>query len=202
MSAPQNEDERIGTGEPVVGAAKTRDGNYEIGYGRPPKQFQFKKGKSGNPRGRPRKKLSKKDVWDQIMSEPMYIREEGKAARKITKYEGLCQAQLTKAIKGHTGAAKFVADESTGSGFGSEQENLGSAAERLLVRSGGPTPQSDLLFQNVKLELLSEEDRVDLARCAVIIDLGGDFTALSNRDFERAKEIANKGRGKDVTPQK
>jgi hypothetical protein len=33
-----------------------------------------------------------------------------------------------------------------------------------------------------------------------IIDLGGDFTALNERDFELAKQIVNKGRGKDVTP--
>ena len=72
-------------------AAKARKGDYEIGYGRPPKQYQFKPGQSGNPRGRPRGKLSKKAVWDRIMTEPMYIREEGRSSRKVTKYEGLCQ---------------------------------------------------------------------------------------------------------------
>ena len=28
--------------------------DYEVGYGRPPKSGQFKKGQSGNPKGRPR----------------------------------------------------------------------------------------------------------------------------------------------------
>ena len=28
--------------------------DYEIGYGRPPKHTQFKKGQSGNPEGRPK----------------------------------------------------------------------------------------------------------------------------------------------------
>jgi hypothetical protein len=28
--------------------------NYEIGYGKPPKHTQFKKGRSGNPNGRSR----------------------------------------------------------------------------------------------------------------------------------------------------
>jgi hypothetical protein len=32
--------------------------NYEVGYGRPPKEFQFRPGRSGNPRGRPRRTLS------------------------------------------------------------------------------------------------------------------------------------------------
>jgi hypothetical protein len=29
-----------------------REPDYEVGYGKPPKDTQFKKGKSGNPRGR------------------------------------------------------------------------------------------------------------------------------------------------------
>ena len=28
--------------------------DYEIGYGKPPKQTRFKPGQSGNPRGRPK----------------------------------------------------------------------------------------------------------------------------------------------------
>jgi hypothetical protein len=30
------------------------DGDYEVGYGRPPKASQFKSGQSGNPKGRPK----------------------------------------------------------------------------------------------------------------------------------------------------
>ena len=47
--------------------------------------------------------------------------------------------------------------------------------------------------------LLSDDDEGRAGAVGQIIDLGGDFTALSRRDFERAKEIANKGRGKDIT---
>jgi hypothetical protein len=31
--------------------------SYEVGYGKPPKDTQFKKGSSGNPKGRPKKAL-------------------------------------------------------------------------------------------------------------------------------------------------
>lgn len=190
---PNDQDQKSSVNEPKVQAEKDGQGDYEIGYGRPPKQYQFKPGQSGNPRGRPRGQLSKKAVWERIMSEPMYIREEGRT-RKVTKYEGLCLAQLTKGIKGDARSARFAMSEAERAGFGQP------GAEPAPVKSNERALQSDMLFANVNLELLSEEDAVDLAKFATIIDLGGDFTALSTRDFERAKEIANKGRGKDVTP--
>lgn len=35
-------------------AARKQTGEYEVGYGKPPKHAQFKKGQSGNPKGRPK----------------------------------------------------------------------------------------------------------------------------------------------------
>ena len=33
---------------------RAEPGSYEVGYGKPPKHTQFKKGQSGNPKGRPK----------------------------------------------------------------------------------------------------------------------------------------------------
>src|SRR5439155_2145375 len=43
-----------GEAETGVMAKKPADADYEVGYGRPPKPSRFQKGRSGNPRGRPR----------------------------------------------------------------------------------------------------------------------------------------------------
>jgi Family of unknown function (DUF5681) len=190
---PESGEQKTRLDQTQGGNAEAVQGDYQIGYGKPPKQYQFKPGQSGNPRGRPRGRLSKKAVWDRIMSEPMSIREDGKT-RTVTKYEGLCLAQLTKGIKGDTRSALFAINEAERAGFGEPD------AEPVPVKSTARAPQSNVLFENINLELLSEADKVDLARLAAIIDLGGDITALSVRDFQRVQDIANKGRGKDVTP--
>jgi hypothetical protein len=78
-------------------------------------------------------------------------------------------------------------------------ESDGSSAQDCRVVAN--LPPSDSLFENLDPNLLSREEQIELSHLAEVIDLGGDFTALSTGDFERVKHLINKGRGKDVTPQ-
>lgn len=48
--------------------------DYEVGYGKPPKQYQFKKGQSGNPRGAPRKRQVEKADVGAILSKPVPVK--------------------------------------------------------------------------------------------------------------------------------
>ena len=59
-------------------------GSRKVGYGSPPPEHQFKKGQSGNPRGRPRKSLNRKTVLVQTLSGLILA----EAARTITVREG------------------------------------------------------------------------------------------------------------------
>jgi len=49
---------------------ETKDGVGEaVGYGQPPKASQFKKGQSGNPRGRPRKTPGRRAIATRVLGE-------------------------------------------------------------------------------------------------------------------------------------
>lgn len=75
------------------------DDNYEIGYGKPPKKNQFKKGKSGNPNGRPKGgKNLKTDILEEL-AERIAIQESGKI-KKITKQRAMVKSLVAKGIKG------------------------------------------------------------------------------------------------------
>lgn len=81
--------------------------SYDVGFGKPPKHTQFKKGQSGNPKGKPKgHKNFKTDLMDEL-SEQISIQENGKQ-RKITKQRALIKSSVAKGIKGDAKAANSV----------------------------------------------------------------------------------------------
>lgn len=60
-------------------------GDYEVGYGKPPKHTQWPKGTSGNRAGRPKKKSSIEDLFIQELNTSQRIIEEGVQKRLTTK---------------------------------------------------------------------------------------------------------------------
>lgn len=53
---PKNNLQGEPRGEDAGMGSRSRDKDYKVGYGKPPKHTRFAKGQSGNPRGRPRKR--------------------------------------------------------------------------------------------------------------------------------------------------
>jgi Family of unknown function (DUF5681) len=80
--------------------------DYEIGYGRPPKN-QFKKGQSGNPRGRPKRAKSLSDRLKKALSETVTINENG-SRRKIQKSDALMIQLANKAVGGDIRSLRLV----------------------------------------------------------------------------------------------
>jgi hypothetical protein len=70
----------------------------ETGYGRPPKHAQYQKGRSGNPRGRPKGATSFKADLAAELQEKLALTENGKE-RKITKQRAFIKTLTAAAIK-------------------------------------------------------------------------------------------------------
>lgn len=70
-----------------------------VGYGRPPEATRFRKGISGNPRGRPRGSSNLTTILKKVLRERVTINENGQR-RTVTKLEAALKQLLNKAAAG------------------------------------------------------------------------------------------------------
>ncbi len=117
-------------------------GSYEVGYGKPPKNTQFQKGISGNPRGRPKKAP---DFDTELLRESksfITINDNGQR-RRISKLQGIVKQLTNKAMTGNIPAARIY--------FGLYQQALERAA-----LSAGSQPKNSEQYDDVRK--LTEEE--------------------------------------------
>jgi len=80
---------------------------YEVGYKKPPTGARFEKGRSGNPKGRPKGSQNLATVIRRELLRPVRILENGKK-RTVTRVGAVAAATAAKAMGGDTKAAKLV----------------------------------------------------------------------------------------------
>ena len=78
-----------------------------VGYRKPPKNTQFKKGKSGNPNGRPKGAKNFSTDLIEVLEQLIVIREGGRV-KKVTGQRALLLRMLDKGLKGDPRAAMAV----------------------------------------------------------------------------------------------
>src|SRR6267142_4230802 len=73
--------------------------SYEIGYRRPPKSGHFKKGLSGNPKGRPKGSRNFLTLLDKELSQSIVVNENGKR-KTITRLQAMVKRIVAGALQG------------------------------------------------------------------------------------------------------
>src|SRR4051794_14256830 len=74
--------------------------DYEIGYGKPPPEARFRKGRPGNPRGRPKGTKNLKTDLQEELSQWIPIRDQGRS-RRISKQRALIKSLIARALQGN-----------------------------------------------------------------------------------------------------
>jgi hypothetical protein len=185
----------------MVAADQQGEPPYEVGYKRPPKSTQYKPGQRGNPKGRPPGTPNKKTIIERALSKKISVRK-GDKSTKVPVLELITETFALKAVQGDRHAAAVVINLATKSGvLGGGRENAASSPAPEPTATTRDVRPSAKLVESVDPNLLSQDEQIELSKLAERIDSDGDVMALSGDDFERLKQIMNKGRGKTVGPQ-
>jgi hypothetical protein len=85
------------------------DGGYTVGYGKPPKATQFRKGETGNSKGRPPRTAYEEDDFPvrKFMMEPMSVKLDGKK-QNITRLDALLIKLFGQAINGNVASIRLL----------------------------------------------------------------------------------------------
>jgi len=86
---------------------KTEGGEYEVGYGKPPKHTQWQKGQSGNPSGKKKKEQSLFDELKKLSAKEIVVQQNGVSVM-MTQGKAMLTAALNKAMNGDLGSIKFI----------------------------------------------------------------------------------------------
>ena len=85
------------------------DGDYEVGYGRPPMASRFQPGQSGNPKGRSKGAKGFHTLLHEELNATVVAHEHGKAT-KLTKQQIAIKRQVNKAAEGDHRAFRTVVE--------------------------------------------------------------------------------------------
>ena len=120
------------------------DDDYKTGFGKPPKRSQFKPGRSGNLKGRPKGRKNLASIIDAACNEKVRVKD-GNGYRTISKIEALVTQLMNKAALGDVKAIKELVRlyESTGAASLSGLRAPAFIVQFVKPKDGKPDPNQD-----------------------------------------------------------
>lgn len=136
------------------------DEGGSVGYRRPPASTRFRKGQSGNPRGRPKNRRNQ-PPFEAVLGQMVTIREEG-AERRVTAAEAFLLHLTKRGLEGDAAAARAAM-----AAIGEARLARGDTAEILsfrtiYVRPGSVTEAMEPLRMARKLDRFRPTARMAL----------------------------------------
>jgi Family of unknown function (DUF5681) len=86
---------------------RKRNSQEKLGYGNPPRSGRFQKGKSGNPKGRPKGSRNLATIFRKVIYQKVEIKEGG-VKKTVTKFEAVAMQLTNKAAAGDVSAAREI----------------------------------------------------------------------------------------------
>ena len=84
--------------------AENAKGNYEVGYGKPPRDTQFAPGRSGNPQGRPKGAKNFATALEQELCATALVNDNGRR-RRLSRRQIIAKRWVDRAAEGDLKAA-------------------------------------------------------------------------------------------------
>jgi hypothetical protein len=117
--------------------------NNDAGYGKPPRAHQFKPGKSGNPKDRPKGAKSAATILNELMQQKISLNERGRT-RRITVLEGILRRIAEDCLKGNIKSAAFLLNRLQAMSSGETDETGLSEDEQTVLETYLKKFQSNL----------------------------------------------------------
>jgi Family of unknown function (DUF5681) len=117
------------------------DDDYQTGFGKPPKRTQFKPGRSGNPKGRPKGRKNLASIVDAACQQKVRVKD-GRGHRTVSKIDLLVMQLMNKAASGDVKAIKEMVRlyEATGAASLSGMRPPALIVNFIKAKDGKPDP--------------------------------------------------------------